>query len=158
MQPQPESNDLMKTTETIVQSRIFKAVMLVSLIGLGDSIYLTALHLSGRSARCTILSGCSEVLSSSYAVIFGVPLAALGALAWFTAFSLGTLAAFGWLRVRLALEILAALMLLMSVRLFLIQAFVLHAFCEFCLLSAAMTLLLAALLIVARWRLHHQKP
>ncbi|MFN7949818.1 MAG: vitamin K epoxide reductase family protein [Blastocatellia bacterium] len=148
---------MMKTTETMVQSRIFKAIMLVSLIGLSDSIWLTALHLSGRSARCTILSGCSEVLSSSYAVIFGVPLAALGALAWFTAFSLSTLAAFGWLRVRLALEILAALMLMMSVRLFLIQAFVLHAFCEFCLLSAVMTLLLAVLLFVARWRLHYHK-
>ncbi len=147
----------MKTTETIVQSRLFKAVMLIALIGLADSIYLTALHLSGRSARCTILSGCSEVLSSSYAVVFGLPLAALGALAWFMVFSLGTLAAFGWLRLRLALEILAGLMLLVSVRLFLLQAFVLRAFCEFCLLSAAMTLLLAVLLCVARWRQHRHK-
>ncbi len=147
----------MKTTETIVQSRLFKAVMLIALIGLADSIYLTALHLSGRSARCTILSGCSEVLSSSYAVVFGLPLAALGALAWFMVFSLGTLAAFGWLRLRLALEILAGLMLLVSVRLFLLQAFVLRAFCEFCLLSAAMTLLLAVLLCVARWRQHRRK-
>jgi len=147
----------MKTTETIVQSRLFKAVMLIALIGLADSIYLTALHLSGRSARCTILSGCSEVLSSSYAVVFGLPLAALGALAWFMVFSLGTLAAFGWLRLRLALEILAGLMLLVSVRLFLLQAFVLRAFSEFCLLSAAMTLLLAVLLCVARWRQHRRK-
>ena len=147
----------MKTTETIVQSRLFKAVMLIALIGLADSIYLTALHLSGRSARCTILSGCSEVLSSSYAVVFGLPLAALGALAWFMVFSLGTLVAFGWLRLRLALEILAGLMLLVSVRLFLLQAFVLRAFCEFCLLSAAMTLLLAVLLCVARWRQHRRK-
>jgi len=69
--------------------------LLFSLIGLADAIYLTVEHLSGRSVRCT-LSGCSEVLSSPYATVRGIPLAAIGAFAYFTVFSLATLAAFGY--------------------------------------------------------------
>jgi hypothetical protein len=41
----------------------------VSLIALGDAIYLTTKDLTGESLRCTIVSGRSEVLSSKYAHI-----------------------------------------------------------------------------------------
>ena len=54
---------------------------LLSLVGLADAIYLTIEHLTGQSLRCTIISGCSEVLSSSYSHIGSVPLAAIGAFA-----------------------------------------------------------------------------
>src|SRR5882762_2760441 len=66
----------------------------IALVGLADSLYLTIQHITGESVRCTITSGCSEVLSSPYAVVGGVPLALVGALAYFTVFSLATLAAF----------------------------------------------------------------
>src|SRR5437870_10152836 len=69
---------------------------LVSLIGLGDAIYLTVQDLTGQSLRCTIVSGCNEVLSSPYAHIGSFPLAALGAIAYFTVFSLSILTAFGY--------------------------------------------------------------
>jgi len=75
---------------------LYSAAALVSLIGLADSIYLTVEHLSGRSVRCTITSGCSEVLSSPYATVRGIPLAAIGAVAYFIVFSLTTLVAFGY--------------------------------------------------------------
>src|SRR5262245_38095810 len=68
---------------------------LVALIGLGDAIYLTVQHITGASLRCTIISGCSEVLSSPYAQVGPVPLAAVGAAAYFVVFSLAILAAFG---------------------------------------------------------------
>ncbi len=48
---------------------------LLSLAGLGDALYLTVQDLTGQSLRCTIVSGCSEVLSSPYAHIGPVPLA-----------------------------------------------------------------------------------
>ena len=51
----------------------------VSLVGLADAIYLTVQHMTGASLRCTIISGCSEVLSSPYAQVGPVPLAATGA-------------------------------------------------------------------------------
>ncbi|MGH9752218.1 MAG: vitamin K epoxide reductase family protein, partial [Blastocatellia bacterium] len=93
---------------------IYGLAMLVSLIGLGDSIYLTVQHLTGRSVRCSVTTGCSAVLSSHYATIAGVPTAAFGALAYFAAFSLATLAAFGYARARTALAILVAPMLIMT--------------------------------------------
>jgi len=123
----------------------FAAAALVSLLGLADAIYLTVEHLSGRSVRCTILSGCSEVLSSSYATVRGVPLALIGAAAYFTAFSLATLAAFGYQLAGKFLIALVSLMFLSTLWLLYLQAFVIGSFCQFCLLSAAVTLILTAL-------------
>lgn len=134
---------------------LFTAAALLSLVGLADSIYLTVEHLAGRAVQCTITSGCEEVLTSAYAAIGGVPLAGVGALAYFVAFSTAILAAFGNRLAGNLLLYVVALMLAVSVYLFILQAFVLHAFCQFCLLSAAVTLLLA--LIVAAERFYFRR-
>jgi uncharacterized membrane protein len=118
----------------------YSTTALLSLVGLADAIYLTIEHLTGQSVRCTITTGCDEVLSSPYASIRGIPLAAFGALAYFTVFSLATLAAFGYESVKLPLRLLIAPMFVMTLWLFYLQAFVIHAFCQYCLLSAAVTL------------------
>lgn len=125
--------------------------MLVSLVGLMDSIYLTVQHLTGKSVKCTVTDGCSKVLSSSYATFAGMPTASFGAMAYFAAFSLATLAAFGSKQARIWLAILIVPMILTTCWLFYLQAFVLHAFCEFCLLSATMTSLLTLLALLG-WR------
>ncbi|HUQ33107.1 MAG TPA: vitamin K epoxide reductase family protein [Pyrinomonadaceae bacterium] len=135
---------------------LFAAVALLSLVGLSDAIYLTVEHLAGRTVRCTITSGCEEVLTSSYATVGGFPLAGLGALAYFIAFSLAILAAFGNRRAGDLLLYVVALMLAVSVYLFILQAFVIHAFCQFCLLSAAVTLLLALTLAAERFYLRRK--
>src|ERR1044071_2829134 len=75
---------------------LFMVAALLAVVGLADSIYLTVEHLAGRSVPCTITGGCEQVLNSSYATLAGLPLSGLGALAYFTAFSLATLAAFGY--------------------------------------------------------------
>jgi len=126
---------------------LYGVIALVSLIGLADSIYLTVEHLSGRSVRCTITSGCSEVLSSPYATVRGFPLAGLGALAYFVVFSLATLAAFGYRFVNNLLTLIVAAMFLTTLWLLYLQAFVIHHFCQFCLLSALVTSTLTALVI-----------
>jgi uncharacterized membrane protein len=128
---------------------IYGATALVSLIGLADSIYLTVEHLTGRSVRCTITSGCSEVLSSPYASVRGYPLAALGALAYFVVFSLATLAAFGYRYAGQLLTLVVAAMFLTTLWLLYLQAFVIHHFCQFCLLSALVTTTLTVLAILA---------
>jgi uncharacterized membrane protein len=130
---------------------LFAAAALLALIGLADSIYLTTEHLAGRSVPCTITGGCEQVLNSPYATVAGLPLSGLGALAYFTAFSLATLAAFGYRKAADLLVILVVLMLAVSVYLFILQAFVIKAFCQFCLLSAAITLLLALLVSAERF-------
>jgi len=51
----------------IVWPYLFAA--LLSLVGLGDAIYLTIQDLTGQNLRCTIITGCAEVLGSRYAHI-----------------------------------------------------------------------------------------
>jgi uncharacterized membrane protein len=123
---------------------------LVSLAGLADSIYLTVEHISGRSVKCTIVSGCSEVLSSPYASVRGIPLALIGAAAYFSAFSLATLAAFDYKLAGTLLTLLVGLMFLTTLWLVYLQAFVIGHFCQFCLLSAIVTTILTVLVVIAR--------
>lgn len=130
--------------------KLYITAAVVSLIGLADSIYLTVEHVTGQSVRCTIIAGCSEVLSSQYAVVSGVPLAAVGAAAYFTVFSLATLAAFGYRIAGTLLTVVTLLMFVFSVWLIYLQAFVIHAFCQFCLLSAAVTTALTIIALFAR--------
>jgi uncharacterized membrane protein len=125
---------------------IYTLAALCSLVGLADAIYLTVEHLTGETAVCVVTKGCAEVLGSKYATIGRIPLAALGTLAYFAAFSLAILGAFGYRRVRVLLMLLVQGMFAVTLWLVLVQAFVLHAFCDYCLLSAAVTLLLTGLL------------
>ena len=131
--------------------KIYILVAVLSLLGLADALYLTIEHLTGQTVRCTILSGCSEVLSSQYAVVAGMPLAAVGAAAYFAVFSLAVLALFGY---RIAGKILPPLVIAMffvSVWLFYLQAFVIRQFCQYCLISAAITTCLLVIVLSLRW-------
>lgn len=128
------------------------AMALVSLIGLADAIYLTVQHVTGQSVRCTIVSGCSEVLSSPYATVRGTPLALIGAAAYFTVFSLAILATFGYHFAGKLLTIIVGLMFITTLWLLYLQAFVIHHFCQFCLLSALVTILLVTLVVMTLWR------
>lgn len=123
---------------------------LVSLVGLGDAIYLTIQDLTGASLRCTIVSGCSEVLSSKYAHIGSIPLASVGAGAYFTVFSLAILAAFGYKLARPLLTLMVGLMFLTTLWLLYLQAFVVRHFCQYCLLSAAVTTILLIILLATK--------
>ncbi|MBA3711588.1 MAG: vitamin K epoxide reductase family protein [Pyrinomonadaceae bacterium] len=132
---------------------IYAVAGLLALAGLADSIYLAIEHVAGRDVRCTVTTGCNEVLDSSYASLPGdIPLAALGAVAYFAAFSLATLAAFGYVRARPLLAALVASMFMTTLWLLFVQAFVIRKFCEFCLLSAAMTASLTGLIVYDWWK------
>lgn len=134
------------------RGRVLYAIMtLLALVGLADAIYLTINHLTGQNARCTVTGGCNEVLGSVYSSVGGVPLAAFGALAYFTVFSLATLALYGYRRAQTLLTTLVALMLMTTLWLLYVQAFILHKYCEYCLLSAAITLALTGIVIALRF-------
>ncbi len=129
-------------------ARNYAVAALGSLAGLADALYLTVEHLTGNSVRCTVTSGCSEVLGSAYASIGSVPVAGLGALAYFIVFSLATLAAFGHGWTKRLLAAVVAMMLATTLWLLFVQAFILHAFCQYCLLSAAVTLALSSIVAI----------
>ena len=120
---------------------------MIALLGLADATFLTVAHLTGDDAVCGSAVGCSTVLGSSYAAIKGIPTAAFGAIAYFTVFSSAILAAFGFARARGVLFVVILAMFIASLYFLYLQAFVLHAFCPFCLFSAAMTFLLTGLVV-----------
>jgi uncharacterized membrane protein len=117
----------------------------IALAGLADASYLTVSHLAGDDSVCGASQSCSIVLGSKYAVIAGIPTAAFGVVAYFSVFSSATLAAFGYLRARTFLAWIIAAMFVATLWFLYLQAFVLHAFCPFCLFSAAVTFCLAGL-------------
>ena len=131
--------------------KLYIAAALLSLLGLADALYLTIEHVTGQSVKCTIISGCSEVLSSPYAVVGGFPLAAIGAAAYFTVFSLATLAAFGYRAAGTLLTPLISAMFFVSLWLIYLQAFVIREFCQYCLFSAAITTALLVVVVVGRF-------
>lgn len=144
------SNNLSSSTATksVAGSALYWLAAVLALIGLSDALYLTYQHLTGAHVQCGIVKGCGEVLGSPYAYIGQYPLAGLGALAYFTAFSVAVLAASGY---RIAARIFLPLTLSMfAVTLYLLylQAFVIKHFCQYCLLSAAVT---TSLTIVAAY-------
>lgn len=142
--------------EVSARTRVFDVCLAVlALLGLADAVYLTVEHLTGASMQCSITHGCAEVLGSKFATVGGFPLASLGALAYFAVFSLATLAAFGYAGARKLVAPLVAIMFVFTLWLLYLQKFVIHAWCQYCLLSATTTTLLtivATLQLLARRR------
>ena len=134
-----------------LEPSLYTVAAVVALLGLADSIYLTVQHLNGQGVDCFAATGCETVLTSRYAIIGKIPLAAFGIAAYFTIFSLATLGAFGrsWpRRFFLALVVVAAIT---TCWLLYLQAFVLHAFCYYCLFSAALVGVLWIIAVII-WR------
>jgi uncharacterized membrane protein len=126
------------------------AAAIVALAGLFDSVYLTIHHLTATPVPCDLIAGCEAVLTSPYAEIAGVPLAAFGALAYFVAFSFAVLAAYGNRTMWTLFGIQAVIMAAVTCWLLYLQAFVIGAFCQFCLISAVTSYLLFILFIISK--------
>jgi uncharacterized membrane protein len=127
--------------------RVIAAI--IALIGIADAVYLTVHHYTAEAVPCTLTGGCEQVLTSEYAEIAGIPLAAYGAAAYFIAFSLVLLSIYGN---RMAWTIFGVQVVLMAIFtgwLIYVQAALIGAFCQFCLLSAATTFTLTILFLIS---------
>ncbi len=135
-------------TQTIAKVPLLAAI--VALVGLADAVYLTIHHFTAVAVPCGEAFDCGAVLNSQYAEIGGIPLAIFGALAYFTAFSLAILAAFGNRQTWTLFGVQVSLMLIFTAWLVYLQAFVIEAYCQFCLLSAVTTLVLFIIYLSSR--------
>ncbi|HEY6154746.1 MAG TPA: vitamin K epoxide reductase family protein [Candidatus Udaeobacter sp.] len=126
---------------------LFTAIAIVAVVGLADATYLTVQALTGETLSCGGSPDCFRVLGSSYSKVGGIPVALVGAVAYFTAFTLATFSAFGHSWASKFLFLIAAAMFLTTLWFLYVQAFLLHAYCRYCLFSAAITFLIAGLLI-----------
>lgn len=129
-----------------MSKKLSLAFIIISLIGVIDTTYLTVGHFTGSGLNCYVFSGCDIVTTSKYAVIFGIPLALLGALYYCGMFLLNIL----YLDIKkkpiLYLIVLGGIVgFLTSLLLVYLQLFVLHQICEYCMLSALTSTILFVL-------------
>jgi uncharacterized membrane protein len=127
---------------------LYALAAIISLAGLADATYLTVQALTGETLVCGGSPDCFRVLGSSYARLAGIPLAAFGTLAYFGVFSFATFAAFRYARAQAFFKLTVGTMFLVTLWLLYVQAFVLHAFCRYCLFSAALVFGLSAIAVL----------
>jgi uncharacterized membrane protein len=137
----------------VSDGRLRVAVAVLALTGAGIAAYLTYARYADATIACAT-GGCETVQESDYAEILGLPVAVLG-LAGYVAIFLTALFA-GELG-RVAGAALALAGLVFSLYLVLVQAFAIEAFCQWCLASDVVMLLLAAA-TVARLRAGQPAP
>ncbi len=116
------------------------AILILSLVGMAISAYLTYVHYQQTSTICSPGMECDAVLSSPYAQMWGVPLSLLG-LGMYT-----VLTVLGWLLWRgrserrelvgLGAYTVAMSATLFSLYLYYLEIFEIHAFCTWCVVSS----------------------
>jgi len=123
------------------------AVALVALAGVAVAGYLTYVHYQPDALICTSSGGCETVQDSSYAELAGIPVALLGLLGY-----VAVLVLVAW-DSELARTLSAAIALVaagFAVYLIVLQAFVIDAWCIWCLVNDLVIVPLLAVTTV--WR------
>lgn len=120
------------------------ALIILGFLGLLDASYLTFNHYSGESLKCLVVSGCDVVTASSYSVWFGfLPVALLGALFYFTILLLIFLVyetgSFQLKKILFGWSVLGGIVASWFLY---VQAFIIEAYCSYCLISFALTTLI----------------
>jgi uncharacterized membrane protein len=124
---------------------IVAAILFLAFCGLADSAYITQQELAGAPLLCNVanFSGCNVVAESPYSHLFGISLSELGMVFYGLLFFIAAveLALYRPILRRL-LQIVATLGVLFSLYFTYLQAFVIHALCMYCLMSALISLLI----------------
>jgi uncharacterized membrane protein len=117
------------------------ALILLSFLGLVDTLYLGIKR--GKPVPCTITTGCEEVLNSRFSELAGIPISWFGFAFYLAVFSAAVFARFGDDPRLLQLIFWPALAaFVISLGLVAVQAFVLQAYCQYCLGSAILSTLI----------------
>ena len=125
-------------------TKIKITLFFLALAGFFDSGYLAALDYRHILPPCTITKGCDIVLTSRFARIFGIPMGVYGVL-FFIALIFILLVEneqngfYKYFRLFIIAGIVVSFVLLY------IQGFVLHAFCQYCVLVEALVFIIFAL-------------
>jgi uncharacterized membrane protein len=144
MPPSPQPSTLL--LPPLPSKKLVQTILVTAFIGFADSAYLTAQHYFALPLPCSITHGCEKVLTSVYSMVGPIPLAAFGIafylFVFFLALDILTTTQMSLGRLRL-LTIATIIGFLMSVIFESMQAFLIHAFCQYCALSALASTVLA---------------
>lgn len=111
--------------------------------GLIDAFLLTLSHYNYIFLPCHIglFSDCGKVLNSSYSIVFGIPLALIGVIHYIVTSIVCLLIIFTNKKTYIRVGILLSYISIISSMYFVfLQAIVLHAYCQYCLISALICL------------------
>jgi uncharacterized membrane protein len=132
----------------------------VALFGLLDAAYLTYTRFAGIVPPCSIgiFSGCATVAKSSYSVFLGIPLSLIGVFFYFLTLVIAVTLIYKKIKVGAdALLYLSVLGGLFSLYFVYLQAFVIRAFCIYCVASAIASFVLVILAYVYKKKDTHHK-
>jgi uncharacterized membrane protein len=137
----------------VVDRRLFIAILVLSLIGIGVAGYLTYTHYEGLNVVCLSSGGCETVQKSVYSKLAGVPVAVLGLAGYIGILlslairnELGRIAAFG----------IALIGFLFSMYLTYREIFTIKAICQWCVSSAVLMTLLTILTAIRALRVESE--
>jgi uncharacterized membrane protein len=125
------------------------ALAVVSSAGVAVAGYLTYVHYRPEALVCTVSGGCETVQESEYASLVGVPVALLGLIAYATVLVLTLVDGY---RARLITAVIALSSVGFALYLIVLQAFVIDAWCVWCLVNDIVIVPLLAVLSVVRLR------
>lgn len=128
------------------------AILVLALIGLADATYLTVTHYAGRAVSCSVLHGCEQVLTSKYATVSGIPIAVFGVVYYVGLFLLAYYRLLGNRFAGRLLQLAVAAGIIVTSVLMYLQLGVIQAVCQYCILSAILTTIIAILVVLLALR------
>lgn len=134
-------------------------LLVVALFGFVDASYITIEHFRGVIPPCTLISGCEKVITSPYSLIAGIPVSLLGSI-YYLVILIGVFSFFEskntkFLKLALLMTVFG---MLFSAWFLYVQAFIIHAYCLYCLGSAlaSTTLFITACIVVRKYSIKNE--
>lgn len=128
---------------------------ILSFLGFLDTLYLTIIHYKNIIPPCSIAHGCETVLTSKFSTLGGVPIQIPGIIFYLTLMVLLVLfIQTGNKYYFRMLGLIVSAGMGVSIILFGLQAFVIHAFCQYCLASEVIILILTILAVMELKRMN----
>jgi uncharacterized membrane protein len=120
----------------LIKNKLILYSAILAFFGFLDAAYLTISHYKNIIPPCSIQFGCEKVLNSAYSMVGPIPVALLGVVFYLTVIIVSLLILIEGMKQLLKFfHFVAAVGFLVSVVLFFIQYYIIHSFCQYCLLS-----------------------
>jgi len=140
----------MTVLKKTIPRKLIIALIVFSFLGFLDATYLSAEHFAGKIPSCSFLDGCELVTTGKYSMFGPIPIAYMGLAYYLIVFAL--VIAYKECGVRKILKYLGYLTFLgflFSLWMIYLQAFIIEAFCLYCIISATTSTILFILVIAA---------
>lgn len=133
------------------------AIIIIGLIGLADSSYLTYAHYKAHPINCFTevkqVNSCQLVADSVYSTVLGVPISLMGMCFYLVIIGIGIISFKKDFTFLLNLLLpFSALAVLFGLRLTYLQVYIIGYLCYYCILSA----ILSCILLGISWKIYNQ--